>query len=192
MDGAILGVPTLGALRAFLHVAVAFDVVAHIYDRSYLHVLPPLTPAMAALPANLHPTAAQLTIRHHPMLDLLPWPSVREKLICMLSMPSAFRPPVAREDDEDEQLTSLQTRETKQSTAITRLVEDLDDTRDGVGLRVHGNSTTWSEGNELIEDAWEIGELFYQRWWWCLDQKVVDTSNRRRRERGLPRLKTSE
>jgi hypothetical protein len=174
-----------------LSVAVAFDVVEHVYDRSYLHVLPPLSPAVAALPVNLHPTAAQLTIPHHPMLDLFPWPSVRDKLICMLSLPSAFRPPVAQEDDEEEQMVSSMSQGFKQSNAIAHLVEDLDDPQDGAGLRVHGNTTTWSDGNELLEDAWEIGDLLYQKWWWCFDSKIVETSNRRRKERGLPRLKAS-
>jgi hypothetical protein len=54
---------------------------------------------------------------------------------------------------------------------------------------VHGNSTAWAEGNELREDAWEIGEVFCGKWWWCLEREVVEASNRRRRERGLPRLR---
>jgi hypothetical protein len=179
-DGALLTVPTLSALHAFATVATAFDIVTKIWDPTYLHILPPLTGAVASLPPNLHPITAQLTIPHHPMLDLLPWPSVREKLICMLSMPSAFRPPVAQEDDNAP----------TQSNAIVQLAHDLDDPQDGVGLRVHGNSTSWAGGNELIEDAWEIGELFYKKWWWCLDQRVVEVSNQRRKERGLGRLRT--
>jgi hypothetical protein len=115
---------------------------------------------------------------------MLPWPSVREKLICMLSMPSSFRPPVAREDGDEDMIASSG-GDIKQSTAIVQLTQDLDDMQDGGGIRVHANSFTC----ELHEDAWEIGDVFYKKWWWCLDQKVISVSNSRRKERGLPRLK---
>ncbi|KAF2036555.1 hypothetical protein EK21DRAFT_83512 [Setomelanomma holmii] len=201
LDGAVLSIPILGAIRAFASIAMAFDVAAHVWDPSYLHVLSPNMPAVTSLPANLHPVPAQLTIPHHPLLDCLPWPTVREKLICMLSMPSAFRPPVAKEEEDGaEPCWSLPSFAAsprsasidsgiKQSTAIVQLVQDLDDLKDGGGVRVHGNTTTWCEGNELTEEAWEIGAAFYRKWWWCLDQRIVELSNRRRRERGLPRLK---
>lgn len=193
----MMPLPILNTLRACSNVALAFSITAHIWDPSYLHVLPTsMSPSAASLPTNLHPTPAQCTVPHHPVLDLLPWPSVRDKLICMLSMPSVFRPPVAQEENGDEQLSPLSTESlpgsvqyAKQSTAVMRLVQDLDDLQDGGGVRVHGNMTTWNEGNELAEEAWEIGDIFYKRWWWCLDQKIVETSNRWRRERGLPRLK---
>jgi hypothetical protein len=171
-DAALLPIPTMSTIHAFVAIANAFDLMSKLWDPTCLHVIPSLTPAIASLPANLHPIAAQLTIPHHPFIDLLPWPSVREKLICVLSMPSSFRPAVAQDDD-----------------SMVRLVQDLDDPQDGVGLRVHGNSTSWDADNELVEDAWEIGELFYENWWWCCDRKVVEASNRRRKERGLGRLK---
>lgn len=65
---------------------------------------------------------------------------------------------------------------------------DLEDFHGGEGLRVHGNMTAWGAGNELVEDAWEIGDDFYRKWWWCLDQRIVDVADRRRSERGVPRL----
>lgn len=186
-EGALLNLPILNALRAFASVAVAFDVVAHIWDPAYLHIVPPVSPAVAALPANLHPVAAQLSIPHHPVLDMLPWPSVREKLICMLSMPSSFRPPVAQEEGDDDAIASDRVGGggIRQSTAIVQLTQDLDDMQDGGGIRVHGDSFTC----ELHEDSWEIGDVFYRKWWWCLDQKVIAMSNNRRKVRGLPRLK---
>ncbi len=36
-------------------------------------------------PPHLRPTAAQRTVPHHPILDLLPWPGVRDRLITVLS-----------------------------------------------------------------------------------------------------------
>lgn len=185
-DSALLGVPILDVLRTFASIATAFDVATSVWDLTYLHILPPSIPGAAtALPANLHPIPAQYNIPHHPLLDLLPWPGVREKLICMLAMPSKLRPPVAQEDSGDEHDQAP----IKQTKAIMHLIQDLDENEDGLGIRVHGNSTTWAQGNELVEDAWEIGDLFYRKWWWCLDRKIVETSNLRRRERGLPKLR---
>ncbi|KAF2274707.1 uncharacterized protein EI97DRAFT_434936 [Westerdykella ornata] len=172
-DGAQLDIPLLPALRAFSLIISALDIGANIWNPFYLHVLPP-TPN-PSLPPNLHPTPAQITIPHHPMLDTLPWPTVREKLICMLALPSPCRPPVAQEAEGE-----------GQGTAIVRIMQDLDDFRDGI--RNHGNTSTWGNGNELVEEAWEIGEVFYRHWWWCLDQKIIERSNQKRRERGLGRL----
>ena len=67
-----------------------------------------------------------------------------------------------------------------------QLVNDLDDSTDGV--RIHGNMVGWNLGNELEEEAWEIGEVFYRNYWWCLDSKIIASTNRRRRARGLKPL----
>ncbi|KAF1941326.1 hypothetical protein EJ02DRAFT_434882 [Clathrospora elynae] len=209
LDGALLPIPNLAVTRTFISIALTLNLIPQLYDPYHLHVLPALLPHSTAarqLPANLHPTFAQLTIPHHPMLDLLPWPSVRQKLICMLSLPSALRPVVAQEEEEEPGNTprgmsigghggglgnysSSILAGQRQSSAVVHLVHDLDDERDGCGLRVHGNTTTWSQGNEFVEDAWEVGELFFRKWWWCLDARVVEVSNALRAERGLGRLK---
>lgn len=183
-DAALLEYPMLNTIRAVANVAIAFDVAAHLWTPSYLHIVPQHSPAVAALPANLHPVGVQLTIPHHPVLDLLPWPSVREKLICMFSMPSMFRPVVAQEEDDGDPL-DLFGGVVKQSTAVVKLLQDLDDLQDGGGVRVHGDAFTC----ELHEEAWEVGDAFYRNWWWCLDQRIIAASNTRRKERGLPRLK---
>lgn len=93
----------------------------------------------------------------------------------MFSLPSAVRPPAAQDD------------EAGLSGPIMRLVQDLDHFQDGV--RVHGNMSGWGEGSELVEEAWEVGESFFRNWWWCLDGKVLEVTNRRRRERGLGALR---
>ncbi|KAF2449417.1 hypothetical protein P171DRAFT_427612 [Karstenula rhodostoma CBS 690.94] len=172
-DGSLLEVPILATIRAFTTIANMLDIMDKVWNPGFTHTLPPIAPP--GLPPNLHPTTAQMTIPHHPFLDALPWPSVREKLICMFSLPSMFRPPVAQ-DDEEEGI----------SKAIMRLVTDLDDYRDGV--RIHGNLVGWEASSELAEEAWEIGEAFYRNWWWCLDGKIIGITNRRRRERGLEPL----
>jgi hypothetical protein len=123
---------------------------------------------------------------------------MREKLICMLALPSKLRPQIAREDNDNG--TNVfgiwpysdvpgNSAPAGQSKAITQLVHDVDNFDDGGGLRVHGNSVAWDQGNEFVEEAWEVGEQFYRKWWFCIDQKIVDQSNRRRKERGLGRLR---
>ena len=108
-------------------------------------------------------------------------------------MPSKLRPPVAREEDDDARWPCLGGFGTSsshgQSTAITQLIRDIDDFEDGGGLLVHGNSVACGQGNEFVEEAWEVGETFYRKWWFCLDEKIVAQSNRRRKERGLGRLR---
>lgn len=97
----------------------------------------------------------------------------------MLSLPSALRPAIAQENDGD-----------GQGQAVVQMQHDLDDFKDGI--RVHGNSVNWADGNELVEEAWEVGETFFRNWWWCLDGSVVEMSNRRRRERGWEALRIKE
>ena len=171
-----LQVPILNTIRAFSSIAFALNIMMVVGDPNYLHVLPP-TPA-SNLPWNLQPTPAQLTIPHHPILDALPWPSVREKLICILTLPSMFRPAIAQDDEPGG---------TGQAKAVQRLAHDLDDSQQGI--RVHGNAVGWDNSNELVEDAWEMGECFYRNWWFCVDPNAVVTTNRRRWERGARPLK---
>lgn len=168
--------PVLNALRAFSTITTALNLMEVVWDPHYLHTLPP-TP-IPNVPCNFFPTPAQQTIPHHPILDVLPWPSVRDKLIYALSLPSMYRPPIAQDDDPSG---------TGQAMAIQRLSHDIHDLPEGV--RVHGNTVGWDSCNELVEDAWEIGECFYRNWWFCIDEEAVATSNRRRRERGIQALR---
>lgn len=74
-----------------------------------------------------------------------------------------------------------------QGKAVIQVIQDLDDFKEGI--RVHGLGVGFAEGNELVEESWEIGEVFYRNWWWSLDSKVIRNSNRRRRERGVAVLR---
>jgi hypothetical protein len=172
-DPTNLTIPNLSTFRAFATIASAIGALSNFHNPNYLHTLSP-TPT-PNLPPNLHPTSAQITIPHHPLLDILPWPSVREKLICILALPSGLRPMIAREDGDES--------DGGQAKAVMQIVHDLDDMADG--FRIHGNAVAWGEGNELAEEAWEMGECFFKNWWWCLDGRVVNMSNLRRRQRGL-------
>ncbi|PSN73741.1 hypothetical protein BS50DRAFT_629728 [Corynespora cassiicola Philippines] len=173
-DAALLTIPTLNAMKAFGMVAAALKVGDEMWNPFFLHTLPP-TPA-PNLPSNFNPTPAQIAIPHHPSLDVLPWPSLREKLICMFSLPSALRPPIARDEGSE-----------WQEGGLIRLVQDIDDSKEG--FIMHGDTATWQDGSELVEEAWEVGELFYRNWWWCLDRDIVEMSNRKRKGRGLTALR---
>jgi hypothetical protein len=192
-DGGVLAVPVMSMVKAFMGIAAALNVSDNLWDPSYMHVMPFSTSIDPSLPANLRPVAAQLIIPHHPALDLLPWPTMREKLICTLAMPSKLRPPVAREEDDEGRWPSASGFGTSssvgQSKAITQLVQDLDDFPEGGGMIVHGNSVAWGLGNEYVEEVWEVRESFYRKWWFCIDEKIIAQSNRRRKERGLGRLR---
>ncbi|ORY08448.1 hypothetical protein BCR34DRAFT_603534 [Clohesyomyces aquaticus] len=190
-DSSSLPLPLLPALRAFGTIATLLNVTAHIWNPFYTH-LSPIHPH-PSLPPNLHPTPAQLTIPHHPVLDILPWPSVREKLICILALPDPLRPPIARSNPSSflslssiispfSPTPSITEGGQSHGQAVMQMVQDLDDFESGV--RVHGNVVGWAEGSELVEEAWEIGECFFRNWWFCLDGRVVEMANRRRRERG--------
>lgn len=110
------------------------------------------------LPLNLQPTSVQRTEPHHPIIDLLPWPTVRDKLIRVLSVPPEMRPCVAAKP-----------------TALIDLVYDIEDSAEGV--RIWGDDP-YSDRN------WEVGEKVFKSWWWAFDTDVVDWSNSLRARRG--------
>lgn len=120
------------------------------------------------LPENLRPTEAQLLLPHYPALDVLPWPSVRTKLICLFNQPDHLRPPIARG-----------------SMALMRLMHGFDD--ESEGLRV----TSDRSGPGYDRNSWEIGQAIFKDWWWVLDSNIVFNSNRLRSIRGAPKLRLS-
>ena len=73
------------------------------------------------LPLNLQPTAIQKSTPHHPLLDLFPWPAVRNKLILVFAQPAEFRPPQAQ---------------------LIDLVYDIEDTAEGVRIW-NGDPCDW-------------------------------------------------
>ncbi|MCJ1374007.1 hypothetical protein MMC20_005237 [Loxospora ochrophaea] len=132
---------------------------------------PPL-PTSPLLPSNYHPTPLQKRFKHHPVLDLLPWPSVRSRILYVLNLlPVDMRPPVAREDN--------------MANVIMRLILDMKDSVGGI--RVQGT-------DPFDETNWELGQQFFENWWWAFDINVVRNSNllRRRRGEGVLRLGTGE
>ena len=110
------------------------------------------------LPQNLRPTVAQMTQPHHPVIDLLPWPKVRDKLIMMFSQPIEQRPPSAASP-----------------SALVELVYDIEDSAEGVRI--------WGD-DPYSDQSWEVGEKVFSNWWWAFDTDVIRRSNEMRRSRG--------
>ncbi|KAK3703657.1 hypothetical protein LTR37_014353 [Vermiconidia calcicola] len=117
---------------------------------------------MNTLPTNLQPTTTQLTVPHHPIIDILPWPAVRTRLIRMYNLPSDLWPRHPSDGTE---------------SSLVRMVYDMEDG----GIRVTGSDPS-------KESAWEVEQRFFEVWWWALDHSIISNSNRKRSIRGLPRL----
>jgi Domain of unknown function (DUF3425) len=135
--------------------------VSPFYQSGAPSALPlPLLPLAAWLPDNYHPTALQKAVKHHPVLDLLPWPSVRSKILHILTLPMEVRPQRAKGDMQ---------------SVTMQLMFDMKDA--GGGLRVWGS-------NPFDEDNWEVGPVFFQQWWWALNSEILKRSNQIRTQRG--------
>ncbi|KAF2967181.1 hypothetical protein GQX73_g6390 [Xylaria multiplex] len=114
------------------------------------------------LPQTWRPTISQSSIPHHPVIDLLPWPNVRDRIILLMGLPDEARPPALAGP-----------------LAIAQLAYDLEDAAEGVRI--------W--GDDPCEPtAWEVGQVLFERWWFVFDRQVVDQSNYWRRLRGAATL----
>ncbi|KAL2823667.1 hypothetical protein BDW59DRAFT_180560 [Aspergillus cavernicola] len=130
---------------------------------------PPQPPEsdLTTLPPHLHPTATQRLLPHHPMLDILPWPSTRDKLIQIFNLPTPLRPKSAQDP-----------------IGMVRLAYDMEDDS-GEGIRIHG-------ADPFEPGGWEIGQVVFERWWWAFENGVVDRCDRARRGRGEAGLRLRE
>jgi len=121
------------------------------------------SPPAELLPAAWQPTVSQIIVPHHPIIDLLPWPTSRDKILDVLDLPEEARPPNARGP-----------------LALMNFVHDLEDSAEGI--RIWG-SDPYDAG------SWELGQVAFERWWFIFDRSVVERSNYWRRLRGAPSLR---
>ena len=135
--------PSLKLLRVGVGVADTLQCSHLIWNPGARHVIDSSILLNLSLPSNFHPVGAQFTVSHHPLLDILPWPSVREKLIRAFAAPEHLRPPVARD-----------------ALAIPQMMYDMDDASEG--FRIHGP-------NGAKEEDWEVGQRYFINWWWALN-----------------------
>ncbi|KAL4821224.1 hypothetical protein BDW67DRAFT_179926 [Aspergillus spinulosporus] len=186
-DDHILEIPSLRLLNAAVKVALRLNVAHLLWDAdatspfyrgahtpsSSLSPLPSLSSSPSSsssgldldldidlsLPIHLHPTRTQLLLPHHPILDILPWPSTRDKLIQIFNLPAPVRPQSAQDP-----------------LGLFRLVYDIED-EGGEGVRVTG-------ADVFDPGSWEIGQVVFQRWWWAFEAHLVQRWDCIRRARG--------
>ncbi|KAM0255845.1 hypothetical protein ACHAQJ_005350 [Trichoderma viride] len=162
-DSYLLPVHELTLLRATMRIAQRIGCKEQIWN---LEALSPFCQGIATpgeqLPIAWKPTASQTLIPHHPMLDVLPWPGVRDRVITIFSLPDAMRPPNAMGP-----------------LALINLAYDFEDGAEGV--RIYG-------GDPYDANSWEVGQVLFERWWFIFDRHVIENSNRWRRLRGAPPL----
>jgi hypothetical protein len=163
-DDAALEVSELQVLKACFCIAEMLGCADSVCDITAQRVFDSATLPITQLPSNLESTEVQRRVPHHPLFDILPWPSVRTKFICVFAQPAQMRPPAARDP-----------------LALMQLIFDTDDFAEG--LRLAG-AEAYKETN------WEVGQAFFTNWWWALDPTVVENSNLLRAKRGAEKLFT--
>jgi hypothetical protein len=119
------------------------------------------------LPEAWRPTPLQLSVKHHPVIDFLPWPGVRDRILTILTLPDSARPPNAQGG----------------RLAMVNFVYDLEDSAEGV--RIYG-------AQPCDPGSWEVGQVLFERWWFLFDRDIIATSNRWRQLRGAPSLMLEE
>ena len=117
----------------------------------------------SSLPPAWQPTASQLLVRHHPLLDFLPWASARDRIISVFALPDWRRPAGAQGP-----------------LGLVNLVYDLEDGAEG--MRIWG-------GDPYDPAAWEVGQVVFERWWFIFDRGIIEQSNRWRKLRGAAELR---
>ncbi|KAL7949965.1 hypothetical protein V8C42DRAFT_309093 [Trichoderma barbatum] len=162
-DSFLLPVHELTLLRAVMRIAERIGCHQQMWN---LEAVSPFSQGVATptedLPIAWKPTASQLLVPHHPLLDFLPWPGVRDRVINIFSMPDAMRPPNATGP-----------------LALVNFAYDFEDNSEGV--RIYG-------GDPYDPNSWEVGQVLFERWWFIFDRDVIENSNRWRRLRGAPPL----
>ncbi|PNP52879.1 hypothetical protein THARTR1_06720 [Trichoderma harzianum] len=162
-DSYLLPVHELTLLRAVLRISQRMGCSQQLWNLESISLFSQgIGTPSEQLPAAWKPTAAQLLVPHHPMLDFLPWPAVRDRAIDIFSMPDEMRPASATGP-----------------LALANFAYDFEDNSEGV--RIYG-------GDVYDPNSWEVGQVFFERWWFIFDRDVIENSNRWRQLRGAPPL----
>ena len=120
--------------------------------------------ADTACPRSLKPTLLQYTVRHHPWIDLLPCPRLRDNFLGIIQQ---FGEDAIDEDKLCQDVIEGRTRDTDSHAAA---------------LIVWGNP--WEVA------SWEVSEEFVQNWGCLLHgcKELLESTNVWRGKRGLPNL----
>jgi hypothetical protein len=147
-------------MKAGAEIADSLGCAESIFDPSASGLLASVSDP--SVPSWLQPTVAQQTIPHHPFIDILPWPSVRSKLIVTFAQPVQLRPTAARDVNP-----------------LLVLMANTDD--DVEGCRVNGDG--------FDANDWEVGQAYFSNWWWwTLDPQIVNLSNEKRLKLGASKI----
>lgn len=211
-DSHLLALPHMTLLRASLAVAARLGCTGNIFSlacRSPFNDAStssfPSSPSATLLPPAWRPTPSQLLVPHHPLVDLLPWPSARDRLLDTLSLPAHMLPTVGAAATAATAGSSPAYPEYHDPTAADAAAAAADG--DGNGNKGEHGAATMAMVHfayDLEDDAegmrvsgpdpcdaarWEVGQLVFERWWFIFDRAIVEQSNRLRRMRGAPPLR---
>ncbi|KAF3198914.1 hypothetical protein TWF679_001703 [Orbilia oligospora] len=114
----------------------------------------------SSAPVSLHPTWFQRTLVHHPWVDLIPLPQMRDNILCGLET-GLF--------DEDELCRELAGAETPDGTTRASFL-------------------VWGESWDI--KSWELSAGFLQRWGFLAYRcpEILESTNSWREKRGEPRI----
>lgn len=98
------------------------------------------------MPPDLRPTASQILYPHRPWLDLLPFPTLRERALTLTSM----------------------------EPALINLSELKNDIFKNNGLFCWQNSDTKGSGHPWDRRSWEAEEWFLKKWWILIGREEAD------------------
>lgn len=161
-DSYLLPMNELTVLRAVLRISERLNVPSFWS----LDASSPFTTGAAAplsVPAPWRPTPAQLTMQHHPIIDFMPWPRVRDNLLNVMALPDEARPAGA-----------------VGPLALVNFAYDVEDSSEGMRI--------W--GDDIYDPScWEVGQVLFERWWFLFDREIIENSNRWRRARGASTLR---
>ncbi|KAL2173057.1 uncharacterized protein P884DRAFT_213103 [Thermothelomyces heterothallicus CBS 202.75] len=166
-DSYFLQVPPLTLLRGLFRIAMRLNAASSVFSLTSISPFNlGLGPDPSEIPPAWRPTAAQLSVPHHPVLDLFPWPPVRDRLIEVLSL--------------TEQSAEIGLMDTPR---LVNFIYDMEDA--GEGIRIWGS-------DPYDETHWEVGQVLYERWWFVFDRSTVEQSNYLRIQRGAAPLRASQ
>lgn len=94
-------------------------------------------------PTSLEPTLLQRTIPHPPVIDIIPFPGVRNRLLLSLDV-----------------------------IDLAKLSQDL----------INGAFRVWGHA-AWDGTGWEVSEAFARRWWFLMDEQLINVTNFWRRQR---------
>lgn len=162
-DSYLLPMSDLKVLKALLRVATRLGSYSVMWDPAANSPFNLGTGTAAELlPLTWRPTETQVLTPHHPIMDFLPWPGVRDRIISVFNLPDFARPPAARGP-----------------LGLVNFAYDLEDSAEGARI--------WG-ADPYDASSWEVGQVFFERWWFLFDRSVIEQSNRWRQARGAAPL----